>query len=514
MKVGRALLSVSDKTGVVDFARDLSKLGVELVSTGGTAKRLTENKIPVTSVSDLTGFPEMLDGRLKTLHPKVHGGILADRDKRDHLSALEAAGIRVLDLVCVNLYPFQKTVESGASLPDLIENIDIGGPTLIRAAAKNYKHVAIVVNPNKYPTILSELSENNLTLCKETLSSLAVEAFAHTAAYDALIRQELGKRLTPENVFPDQLTLTFNKLKSLRYGENPHQTAAFYGEPILCESCIPQARQLHGKQLSFNNILDVDNAFSIAKDFKQPTAAVVKHNNPSGVATAGKISKAFELAHAADSLSAFGCVVALNRRLDLATAKLMSKLFIEVVLAPGFDDKALELLKNKKNVRLLEVDGVSKSAEGFDFKRVSGGMLVQSMDSKQLSDKDLKVVSKRKPSKEEVLDMLYAWKVNTHVKSNSIVFAKDNVSVGIGAGQQSRVLAVSIAADKAKERAKGAAMASDAFFPFRDGIDAAAEASVTGVIQPGGSIRDQEVIDAVDEHGMSMVFTGVRCFRH
>jgi phosphoribosylaminoimidazolecarboxamide formyltransferase/IMP cyclohydrolase len=514
MKVGRALLSVSDKTGIVEFASALHKLGIELISTGGTAKRLSENKIPVVEVSSLTGFPEMLDGRVKTLHPKVHGGILADRGNKKHMKAVSDAGIKTIDLVCVNLYPFQKTVESGAKLPEIIENIDVGGPALIRAAAKNFEHVAVIVNPNRYNSLLGELSENKLSLSEKTLSSLAVEAFSHTAAYDALIQQELGKRLTPEDVFPEKLTLTFNREKELRYGENPHQKAAFYGEPIVKESCVVGARQLHGKQLSFNNILDIDNAFEIVKEFDKPTAVVVKHNNPSGVASAEKISKAFELAHAADPLSAFGCVVALNRKLDYATAELISKLFIEAVIAPGFDTKALALLKEKKNIRLLEVDRVGKPGEGLDFKRVAGGLLAQTADVREVIESDLKVVSKRKPTKKEIEDMLYAWKVNRHVKSNSIVFAKDGVAVGIGAGQQSRVLAVSIAAKKAGDRAKGAALASDAFFPFRDGVDEAAKAGITSVIHPGGSVRDQEVIDAANEHGMVMVFTGIRSFRH
>ncbi|MFH1788472.1 MAG: bifunctional phosphoribosylaminoimidazolecarboxamide formyltransferase/IMP cyclohydrolase, partial [Candidatus Altiarchaeota archaeon] len=426
-----------------------------------------------------------------------------------------AKGIKTIDLVCVNLYPFKKTTEKpGATLDEIIEEIDIGGPTLIRAAAKNFRDVAVVVDPKDYPQVTEELTKAKGSLSRQTLSRLAVSAFNHTAAYDAFIQDYLKDRLETGGIFPKKLTLTFNKLKDLRYGENPYQKAAFYAEPSINGVCVTNAKKFHGKKLSFNNILDINDAFELIKEFEEPTAAVIKHTNPCGVATSDSIYDAYVKANEADPMSAFGGVIALNRECDFATAEAINGVFVEAVIAPSFDEKALELLKTKKNIRLLETGNLSKDASGYDLKKVVGGLLVQTRDYPELAAADLKTVSEKKPSGDEVAWMLYAWRINRHIKSNSILFCKGLQTVGIGAGQMSRVDAVKIASFKAGVKARGAVMASDAFFPFRDGIDEAAKAGVSAVIQPGGSIRDQEVIDAVNEHGLSMVFTGVRSFRH
>jgi len=505
-----ALISVSNKEGIVEFAKGLQKLGMKILSTGGTAKLLTKNNVPVIPVSEYTGSEEMLDGRVKTVHTKIHAGILAIRNNKKHMQELKKNNIDTIDIVVVNLYPFEETVAKNGSFAEIIENIDIGGPSLVRAAAKNFNDVLVVVDPKDYQPVLKELSGK---VSKELKQNLMLKAFEHTARYDAIINRYFNEKFG-DNQFPDILNLTFKKKQDLRYGENPHQKAAFYLDPFIYENSVGTVNQLHGKELSFNNILDVDNAFELVKIFKKPAATVVKHTNPTGCAVADTIEEAFKKAHAADSLSAFGGIVALNRNCNEKTARLIRPLFVEVVICPKFEKKALEILKEKKNVRLLETGGVKASDIGYYTKKVVGGLLVQSRDVPILTKKNIKVVSKRKPSREEMEQMLFAFNVTRHVKSNSIVFAKDNVTVGIGAGQMSRVDAVKIAASKAGDKAKGAVMSSDAFFPFRDGIDEAVKAGITAIIHPGGSIRDKEIIEAADEHNIAMVFTGIRLFWH
>ncbi|MBU0980795.1 MAG: bifunctional phosphoribosylaminoimidazolecarboxamide formyltransferase/IMP cyclohydrolase [Nanoarchaeota archaeon] len=503
----RALISVSDKKGIDGFCRRLAKLGYEIISTGGTAKELAKAGIKVKKVSDVTGFPEILDGRVKTLHPKIHGAILA---KKEHGETLEEHGIKPIDIVVCNLYPFKETVNSGASHGDVIENIDIGGPTLIRAAAKNHARVLVVVDPSDYELVLNALENDVVT--DDFREELARKAFHHTAMYDSWISSYFDQK--EDVVFPANFTPTFKKVMDLRYGENPHQKAAFYTDSQIDEACVASAKQLHGKELSYNNILDANDALELVKDFEEPCAAVIKHTNPCGVAVKDTIKLAYKIAHETDPLSAFGSVVALNRPCTAGVAEIMQKLFIEVVIAPSFEEDALEILTKKKNIRLLETGRISKNDHGLELRKVAGGLLAQTRHFPGVNAEDLKIVSKRNPTASEVKDMLFAWKVCRHVKSNSIVFAKDNVTVGIGAGQMSRVVAAEIAAKKAGDRAKGAAMASDAFFPFRDGIDAAAKAGITAIIQPGGSIRDKEIIDAANEHGMAMALTGIRLFKH
>jgi phosphoribosylaminoimidazolecarboxamide formyltransferase / IMP cyclohydrolase len=514
LKASYALISVWDKTGVAEFARGLSQMGVKIISSGGTAKALSAAGVRVLPVSDYTGYPEMLDGRVKTIHPKVHAGILAVRDNFEHTGKLKEHDIPHIDLVAVNLYPFQKTVaDPKATLEDAIENIDVGGPTLLRSAAKNHKDVTVIVDPDDYVLVLEEL-KNNGTVTAETKRSLAVKAFAHTAEYDAAIHNYLSERYSPGK-FPQKLTLAMEKAYDLRYGENPHQRAAFYtdGSP---ECSAASARILsEGKQLSFNNIIDVNASLELVKEFDRPAAVIIKHLNPSGVGVADTISEAYGLAHSADPMSAFGCIVALNRSPDEKTAKEIVSTFVEVVAAPSYALDVLEILSKKQKMRILECGPVRKTTEkSMDFRRVVGGMLIQTPDLREVAEADLKTVSKRKPTKDEVEAMLFAWKVCRHTKSNSIILAGKDRTVGVGAGQMSRVDAVKIASQKAGSLAKGSAMASDAYFPFRDGIDEAAKAGVTAVIHPGGSIRDGEVIKAADEHDMAMVFTGVRCFLH
>ncbi|MBI2107937.1 bifunctional phosphoribosylaminoimidazolecarboxamide formyltransferase/IMP cyclohydrolase [Candidatus Woesearchaeota archaeon] len=504
-----ALISVYDKTGVVEFAKELSALGISIISTSGTASLLEKNGIKVIQVSDLTGHKEILGGRVKTLHPAVFGGILAVRSSKGHMKELQENRLQAIDIVAVNLYPFEELLNKKAPVKELIENIDIGGPGMIRAAAKNYNDVMVVVDPVDYPLIIEKLrngKKNEIFNC-----SLAAKAFAYTSRYDSLVNSFFNG-LNGIN-FPEILNLSFRKSQNLRYGENPHQQAAFYTY-FTNESCVGTAKQLHGKELSFNNILDVDSAFELVKDFEKPTAAVIKHTNPSGVASADRIEDAYRKAHETDPLSAFGCIIALNRGCNLQAAKLMKPLFIEAVICPSFDKDALELLRTKKDIRLLETGPIIKSSGSFEYKKVNGGLLFQAGSHIIIKEKDMKVVTKRKPSKGEISDMVFAWIVNKHVKSNSVVFAKDNVTVGIGAGQMSRVDAVKIAVEKSKGRCKGSVMSSDAFFPFRDGVDEAAKAGITAIVQPGGSIRDNEVIQAADEHNIAMVFTGVRLFRH
>jgi len=515
VKVKTALLSVSDKTGLVDFARALHKLDITLISTGGTAKLLMENDLPVKLVSDLTGYAEMLDDRVKTLHPVIHGGILALRDKAEHMKRLEELNILPIDLVVVNLYPFQKTIsKENVSLHDAIENIDVGGPALIRAAAKNYQHVGVVVSPSRYDELIDELNKNACMLSGNTLARLSVEAFQHTAEYDSIIFNYLGGKIAQLEEFPKFLTMGFSKIQDLRYGENSYQRAAFYSEPYIDQPCISNSKQLQGKELSFNNILDLNDALELVKDFEKPTAAVVKHTNPCGVASSGDITTAYKKAYEADPMSAFGCIIALNRKMPAELAVFIKQFFVEAVIAPGFEPEALKVLSEKKNLRIIETRPLSRKDTGFDLKKVVGGLLVQTRHTPILTEKELKTVSRREPSAEEVRSMLFAFKVCCHTKSNSIILAKEDVTTGIGAGQMSRVDSVKIAVMKSHGKSKGSVMASDAFFPFRDGIDEAAKAGVTAVIQPGGSIRDQEVIDAVNEHGMAMVFSGTRCFKH
>lgn len=511
MRVRRALISVSDKTGIATFARFLSKLGVEIISTGGTAKLLSENKIVVKEVSDVTGFDEILDGRVKTLHPKIHGGLLALRDKKEHMSQLSELGIEPINLVIVNLYPFQKTIlKKDVEFEDVLENIDIGGSTLIRASAKNHKSVAVIVNPAQYGAVMEELKGGELS--QDTLYRLAVSAFAHSASYDATIHNYLSELSKEE--FPELLNLTYKKVQDLRYGENPYQRAAFYSDMIIKEPCVGNAKQLHGRKLSYNNILDINDAFELISDFEEPTVAVIKHSTPSGVSSNEVISVAYENAYNSDPISAYGSIIALNRPVDLKTASSMRKKFVEAVIAPSFEEPALKKLCEKENIRLLETGVILKRTAGKDLRKVRGGLLIQTNERPDVTEKDLKQVSKKKPTEEEISSMLFAFRVNNHVKSNSIVIAKGKKTVGIGAGQMSRVDAVKIAVMKAEGRSENAVLASDAFFPFRDGIDEAAKGKVTAIIQPGGSIRDKEIIDAVDEHGMAMVFTGVRCFKH
>ena len=516
--VRRALLSVSDKTGIVDFARTLAALGVEILSTGGTHKLLTSNGIAVREVADYTGFPEMMDGRVKTLHPKVHGGILGRRGEDEAVMA--AHGIAAIDLVAVNLYPFEQTVaRPDCDLPTAIENIDIGGPTMVRSAAKNHRDVAIVVDTADYPRIIEELQANGGTL-PATRFDLAVKAFEHTARYDGAIANYLGRLdgCGGQSEFPRTFSLQFAKAQEMRYGENPHQNAAFYVEQRIAEASIGTARQLQGKELSYNNIADTDAALECVKQFRDTAACViVKHANPCGVALGSTLREAYELAYATDPESAFGGIIAFNRELDADTAALIAeRQFVEVIIAPAASPAAVAAVAAKKNVRLLVCgEWPETGAARLDYKRVTGGLLVQDADLAVYGE--LRIVSARAPADEELRDLLFAWKVAKFVKSNAIVYARDNRTIGVGAGQMSRINSARIAAIKAEHAGlavQGAVMASDAFFPFRDGIDNAAASGIRAVIQPGGSMRDDEVIAAANEHDMAMVFTGMRHFRH
>ncbi len=517
MKIRRALVSVYDKSGVVELARALSDSGIEIISSGGTAKLLSENNIKVVDVSEFTGSPEMMDGRVKTLHPKIHGAILADRSNPKHMEEAEKHSINLIDLVVINLYPFEKTVLEGASLDEVIEKIDIGGPTLLRAAAKNYRNVAVVADPSSYPQIIEEIRAGQ-EISQQTREGLALAAWEQISHYDAVIERYFRKTFNKSAIYPDYLNLTFRKKQDLRYGENPHQTAAFYADDHYPEPSISTARQLQGKVLSYNNILDGNSAIELLKEFdEEPTAVVVKHNNPSGVASHEDIFEAYRLARAVDPEAAFGGVTALNREVNERLAIEITSKFLEMVIAPSFSQKALEIFSKKKKLRILAVDDINKKRKLYrKFRSVVGGLLVQDANV-ILHDGRFNVVTKRQPTEEEMLAMKYAWKVCKYVKSNSIVYARPSRVVGIGAGQMKRVDAARLAAMIAKDFGfdlTGCAMASDAFFPFRDGIDAAAERGITAVIQPGGSIRDQEVIDAANEHNIAMVFTGVRHFRH
>lgn len=513
VKIKRALISVSDKRRLVEFAKGLKKLGVEIISTGGTAQVLKKEKIPVIGISEVTGFPEMLDGRVKTLHPIIHGGLLARRDKKDHMEQLKKHKITPIDLVVVNLYPFAATVaKKGVMREEAIENIDIGGPSMIRSAAKNADAVAVVVNPDRYKDILAEMEKSKGTLSDETRRELQKEAFRHTSVYDSTIYAYLAQEYTD---FPDALNLSFKKLQDLRYGENPHQGAAYYGEFNPPPHALVFAQKLHGKELSFNNILDMDAAWRLCQEFAIPAVVVVKHNNPCGVALSKDISEAFKRAWEGDPVSAFGSVIAVNRPVDEAVAREVIKYFIELIIAPAFLEESLEILTQKKDIRLMVMGEERMPHLGEkDLKRVEGGLLVQDMDLEREERDEMKVVTKKHPTESQWEDLLFAWRVAKHVRSNAIVLAKNLQTVGIGAGQMSRVDASEIAAKKAGKKAKGSMMASDAFFPFRDGIDAAAKVGVAAVIEPGGSLRDDEVIAAANEHKMAMVFTGKRHFKH
>ncbi|WP_445355134.1 bifunctional phosphoribosylaminoimidazolecarboxamide formyltransferase/IMP cyclohydrolase [Microbulbifer sp. EKSA008] len=519
VSIRRALISVSDKSGIVEFAQQLSAMGVEILSTGGTHRQLKEAGIPVVEVSDYTGFPEMMDGRVKTLHPKVHGGILGRRGTDDAI--MGEHGITPIDMVVVNLYPFAQTVaKPDCSLEDAIENIDIGGPTMVRAAAKNHKDVTIVVNASDYGNIIEEMKANDGALSHASRFDLAVKAFEHTAGYDGAIANYLGAIKGEEKqLFPRTYNSQFIKKLDLRYGENPHQKSAFYTEANPAEASISTATQLQGKELSYNNIADTDAALECVKSFEQPACVIVKHANPCGVAIAEDIHKAYDLAFATDSESAFGGIIAFNRELDGTTARaIVERQFVEVIIAPSVSEEAKQAVAEKKNLRLLVCgQWSSERAPELDYKRVNGGLLVQGRDDGLITAADLKVVSKRQPTEEEIRDLLFTWKVAKFVKSNAIVYGKDGRTVGVGAGQMSRVNSARIAAIKAEHAGLAVAesvMASDAFFPFRDGIDNAAAVGIQAVIQPGGSMRDEEVIAAADEHNMAMVFTGMRHFRH
>ncbi len=524
--IRRALISVSDKTGIVEFAQALAERGVDILSTGGTARLLAEQGIAVTEVSDYTGFPEMMDGRVKTLHPKVHGGVLGRRGQDDDVMAKH--GINPIDMVVVNLYPFAETVaKDGCTLADAVENIDIGGPTMVRSAAKNHKDVTIVVNASDYDRVIAEMDANDKSLTLETRFDLAIAAFEHTAAYDGMIANYFGtmapsygenKEGDEESKFPRTFNQQFEKKQDMRYGENSHQAAAFYVEANPQEASVSTARQIQGKALSYNNIADTDAALECVKEFNEPACVIVKHANPCGVALGKDILEAYNRAYQTDPTSAFGGIIAFNQELDAETATaIVERQFVEVIIAPSVSTEAIEVVAAKKNVRLLECGEWSTKTTGFDVKRVNGGLLVQDRDQGMVSLDDLKVVSKRQPTEEELKDALFCWKVAKYVKSNAIVYAKGDMTIGVGAGQMSRVYSAKIAGIKAADEGlevAGSVMASDAFFPFRDGIDAAAEAGIKCVIQPGGSMRDDEVIAAADEHGMAMIFTGMRHFRH
>jgi phosphoribosylaminoimidazolecarboxamide formyltransferase / IMP cyclohydrolase len=516
-KIQRAILSVTDKTGLSEFARKLAALGVELISTGGTAKLLRDSGIPVKDISEVTGFPEMLDGRVKTLHPKVHGGILHRREDASHRAAVAEHGIQPIDMVVVNLYAFEKTASKpGVHFEELIENIDIGGPSMIRSAAKNFQDVAVVTSPADYDALAQEMSQSGGSLSAETKWRLAQKAFATTAAYDSAIASTLERvsangafHLEQTTGFPERLRLSFTKVSDLRYGENPHQKAAMYSDGS--GTGVANARQVQGKELSFNNIVDLQAAWDLAQEFQEPVCAIIKHTNPCGTATGKTLAEAYKRALECDPVSAFGGVIGVNRPVDAAAADEMAKLFLEVIAAPSFEPGALERFAPKKNLRLVEI---ANSPQKWVLKNVSGGMLVQDNDLHQLQESDLKIVTKRPPTAEEKRALLFAWKVCKHVKSNAILYSRDGQTVGVGAGQMSRVDSCRIGAQKAVLPLKGTVAASDAFFPFPDGVEEIAKAGATAIIQPGGSVRDQEVIEAADRLGLAMIFTGVRHFRH
>lgn len=516
----RALISVSDKSGIIEFASELNKLGIEIISTGGTYKKLKEAQIPAVEVSEITGFPECLDGRVKTLHPVIHAGLLAIRSNPSHMKQLADLNIEPIDLVVVNLYPFKETIlKEGVTREEAVENIDIGGPTMLRAAAKNYQDVAVVVDPKDYDKVLSELKEFG-EVSLDTKFYLMHKVFMHTSAYDTMIAAYL-KEQRKDDSFPETLTLTFEKVQDMRYGENPHQKAAFYREIGKRKGSLADAVQLNGKELSFNNINDTNGALELLKEFTEPTVVACKHGNPCGVGSADNIYDAWRKAYNADKVSIFGGIVVLNRTLTLEIAEEMKNIFLEVVVAPSYDEEALELLKTKKNIRLLQLADIEvpQDPSAYDLKKVNGGLIVQTIDSKLLPDEELKVVTDRALSEKEMEDLLFAWRVVKFVKSNGIALAKDKQSIGIGPGQVNRVWATKQSIEHAAEligedATKGAVLASDAFFPFDDCVEAAYKAGITAIIQPGGSIRDEDSIKKCNEYGIAMVFTGMRHFKH
>jgi phosphoribosylaminoimidazolecarboxamide formyltransferase/IMP cyclohydrolase len=517
--IKQALISVSDKSGIVDFAKSLSDLGVKILSTGGTAKLLADAGLSVTEVADYTGFPEMLDGRVKTLHPRIHAGLLGRRDLPEHVAAMQKAGIAGIDLVCVNLYPFTQTIaKPDCTLEDAIENIDIGGPAMVRSASKNYQHVAVVTDPADYAGLLQEMGAANGALGASTRFRLACKAFSHTAAYDSAISNFLTS-LQPDGSrepFPSRLNMQFDRVQTLRYGENPHQSAAFYRDLAPAPGSLAAYRQIQGKELSYNNIADADAAWECVKTFDAPACVIVKHANPCGVAIAKDVAAAYDKALATDPTSAFGGIIAVNRPLDAATAQAITKQFVEVIIAPAIEADALAVFAQKANIRVLEVP-LAPGANVYDIKRVGGGVLVQTPDGMNVAATQLKVVTRRKPTDAQMADLLFAWRVAKFVKSNAIVFCSNGQTMGVGAGQMSRVDSARIASIKAGNAGltlNGSVVASDAFFPFRDGVDVAAAAGAKAIIQPGGSLRDDEVIAAADEHDIAMVFTGFRHFRH
>ena len=519
MAIKQALISVSDKTGLVHLARTLSQSGIRIISTGGTARLLQQENIPVVEISDYTGFPEILDGRVKTLHPKVHAGILARNDMPEHAATMEKAGMADIELVIVNLYPFSRTVaQPNCSLEEAIENIDIGGPAMVRAAAKNYGKVTVITDPADYPLLLNEIAANQGEVSPSSRFRFACKAFSHTAAYDSAISNYLtaisddGGR----NAFPSVLNLNFTLLQNLRYGENPHQKAAFYRDPETVSGGLAGYQQVQGKEISYNNIADTDAAWECVKSFEDPACVIIKHANPCGVAVADTMLNAYLRAFATDPTSAFGGIIAFNRPLDADTAAAILKQFVEVIIAPGISDEAKSLLAQKNNIRVLIV-ALEHGSNAYDLKRIGGGVLVQTPDNHRLVRNDLKVVTQKKPTEQQMDDLLFAWRVAKYVKSNTIVFCRNMQTLGIGAGQMSRVDSAKIATIKAREAGfdlTGSVVASDAFFPFRDGLDVVVQAGAQAVIQPGGSIRDDEVIAAADEQHVTMVFTGVRHFRH
>lgn len=508
----RALISVSDKSGVTDFAREIAALGYEIVSTGGTKKMLAEAGVPVKGVTDVTGFPEILEGRVKTLNPFIHGGLLAKHGEPDHQKQLEEHNIQPIDIVCVNLYPFQQTIaKPDVTTEDAIENIDIGGPAMLRASAKNHEYVTVIVDSSDYDQVLSELKSDGKTTL-ETRRKLAAKVFRHTAAYDAMIAGFMTDLSGEEN--PEKLTVTYELKQSLRYGENPHQKAAFYAQPLGSSFSVAQAKQLHGKELSYNNIRDTDAALQIVKEFEEPAAVAVKHMNPCGVGAGATIEEAYARAYEADPTSIFGGIVALNRPVSKELAEKLHEIFLEIIVAPSFDEEAVEVLSKKKNIRLLTLDFANGSKGEKVLTSVEGGLLVQDLDELSLADAEVKVATKRQPTEEEWTAMKLGWKVVKHVKSNAIVVTDDKMTLGVGAGQMNRVGAAKIALEQAGEKAKGAALASDAFFPMDDTVEAAAKAGITAIIQPGGSIKDEDSIKKADEYGITMVLTGIRHFKH
>lgn len=515
MAIQKALISVSDKTGVVDFARELAAIGVELISTGGTKTLLEQNGVPVIGISEVTGFPEILDGRVKTLHPAVHSGLLARRDDSSHQQQMQELGLGYIDLVVVNLYPFQQTIaKPDVTYEDAIENIDIGGPTMLRSAAKNHAYVTVVVDAADYPQVLEEIrAERRTTL--ETRKRLAAKVFRHTAAYDALISDYLSAQ-TGE-LLPERMTVTYEKVQDLRYGENPHQRAAFYRKPLAANDSITTAEQLHGKELSYNNINDANAALAIVKEFDQPAVVAVKHMNPCGVGIGATIHEAYRKAYDADPTSIFGGIIAANRTIEQDTAELLNDIFLEIVIAPDYTPEALAILQKKKNIRLMKLGAITNAAERQSERlitSVEGGMLVQDSDVHRLTEADLKVVTNRQPTEAELAQLLFGWKVVKHVKSNAIVLVKDNMTIGVGAGQMNRVGAARIAIEQAGDKARGSVLASDAFFPMGDTVELAAAAGITAIIQPGGSIKDEESIQAANAQNIAMVMTGVRHFKH